>query len=171
MVPSMDSVDPEAIRRLLAGRRAAAQAEPRLLARIKANETRLRRLLDACAEPGGGEDGFYRLYHESIKVHRLNGLTAEIVRELARMLPERELNPWFQRIVHEGKAAGQEAGEADPAGATGVDWFQRRRAVVEAYFHAHMFLQLAYRYGRELETPPECLPSGWAAVLYLYGLR
>ena len=27
------------------------------------------------------------------------------------------------------------------------------------------------KYGRELDEPPDSLPSGWAAVLYLYGLR
>jgi hypothetical protein len=25
--------------------------------------------------------------------------------------------------------------------------------------------------GRELQRPPQLLPSGWASVLYLYGLR
>jgi len=30
---------------------------------------------------------------------------------------------------------------------------------------------MCVKYGRELEKPPEILPSGWAAVLYLYGLR
>ena len=27
------------------------------------------------------------------------------------------------------------------------------------------------KYGRKLEAPPQTLPSGWAAVCYLYGVR
>jgi hypothetical protein len=27
------------------------------------------------------------------------------------------------------------------------------------------------KYGKELDEPTDSLPSGWAAVLYLYGLR
>ena len=27
------------------------------------------------------------------------------------------------------------------------------------------------KYGKELEAAPDCLPSGWAAVLYLLNLR
>ncbi|MGZ5440666.1 MAG: hypothetical protein ACXW31_08470 [Thermoanaerobaculia bacterium] len=29
----------------------------------------------------------------------------------------------------------------------------------------------AIEYGRKLDAPPQTLPSGWAAVLYLYDLR
>ncbi len=32
-------------------------------------------------------------------------------------------------------------------------------------------LEMVVKYGQTLEAPPETLPSGWAAVLYLYGLR
>lgn len=50
-------------------------------------------------------------------------------------------------------------------------WLEVTRPIVEAYFHAGCFLEVAVRYGRELEYPPRHLPSGWAAFLYLYGLR
>jgi hypothetical protein len=43
--------------------------------------------------------------------------------------------------------------------------------ILEAFFHARYFLEMACRYGRELEHPPNLLPSGWASVLYLYALR
>lgn len=53
--------------------------------------------------------------------------------------------------------------------------FRTRRApehpIVEALFHARIFLEMAVRCGRELEAPPQTLPSGWAAFLYLYRLR
>jgi hypothetical protein len=32
-------------------------------------------------------------------------------------------------------------------------------------------LEKIIKYGRELEEAPPMLPSGWAAVLYLYDLR
>jgi hypothetical protein len=32
-------------------------------------------------------------------------------------------------------------------------------------------LEMAVKYGKELERPPNFLPSGWAALLYLYDLR
>jgi hypothetical protein len=44
-------------------------------------------------------------------------------------------------------------------------------AIVEAAFHAHYVLKLACKYGRELDESPQALPSGWAAVLYLFNLR
>ena len=43
--------------------------------------------------------------------------------------------------------------------------------IVEAYLHAHYFLEMAVRYGKTLKEPPIQLPSGWAALLYLYRLR
>jgi hypothetical protein len=43
--------------------------------------------------------------------------------------------------------------------------------MVEAFFHAHYFLRMACKYGRGLQEPPQAMPSGWAAVLYLFDLR
>ena len=50
-------------------------------------------------------------------------------------------------------------------------WLEVTRPILEAFFHARYFLEMAVRYGRELEHPPSMLPSGWAALLYLYDLR
>ncbi|MGB8931946.1 MAG: hypothetical protein WCC48_11925 [Anaeromyxobacteraceae bacterium] len=38
-------------------------------------------------------------------------------------------------------------------------------------FHARYFLTMAVTYAEELDEAPRLMPSGWAAVLYLYGLR
>jgi hypothetical protein len=43
--------------------------------------------------------------------------------------------------------------------------------MVEAFFHARFMLEMAVKFGRSLDAAPERLPSGWAALLYLYGLR
>jgi hypothetical protein len=42
--------------------------------------------------------------------------------------------------------------------------------MIEAFFHALYFLEMMVKYGRILASPPRVLPSGWAAVLTLYGL-
>jgi tRNA(fMet)-specific endonuclease VapC len=43
-------------------------------------------------------------------------------------------------------------------------------ATLEAFFHARFFLEMAVRYA-DLAAPPQPLPSGYAALLYLFGLR
>ena len=50
-------------------------------------------------------------------------------------------------------------------------WLEVTRPIVEAFLHARFFLDMAVRYGKELEAPPTLLPNGWAALLYLYQLR
>ena len=37
--------------------------------------------------------------------------------------------------------------------------------------HDRAFLDNVCRYGKELEKAPDCLPSGWALVLYYFNLR
>jgi len=49
-------------------------------------------------------------------------------------------------------------------------WTTVTRPIIEAFFHARFFLEMAVRYVG-VERPPERLPSGYAALLYLYGLR
>jgi hypothetical protein len=44
------------------------------------------------------------------------------------------------------------------------------RPILEAFFHARFFLEMAVRYAH-IEAPPQLLPSGYAALLYLFGLR
>lgn len=49
-------------------------------------------------------------------------------------------------------------------------WTSTSRPMLEAFFHARFFVEMAVRYAH-LEEPPIPLPSGYAALLYLYGLR
>ena len=37
--------------------------------------------------------------------------------------------------------------------------------------NARAMLEYTVKYGRELDAAPQYLPSGWAAVLYLFDLR
>jgi hypothetical protein len=52
-----------------------------------------------------------------------------------------------------------------------MHWTAITRPMLEAYFHARYFLEMACKYGKHLKSPPTVLPSGWAALLYLYNIR
>lgn len=49
-------------------------------------------------------------------------------------------------------------------------WLEVTRPIVEAFFQARYFLEMAVRYA-DLKEPPQVLPSGYAALLSLFGLR
>ena len=83
---------------------------------------------------------------------------------LQALAPNRQLNEWFVRIVSKGT-------EKDFTPEDNSHWLEVTRPIVEAFFHARYFLEMAVRYGRELTVAPQMLPSGWAALLYLYQLR
>jgi len=102
-------------------------------------------------------------YHQSWKVFHLQEDTNAIVRVLESLAPDRPLNPWFLEIVAAG--TGRTFKDSDNRA-----WLPATRPIVEAFFHARYFLEMAVRYS-SLEAPPMPLPSGYAALLYLYGLR
>jgi hypothetical protein len=134
-----------------------------LFRRLKEELPALEALLVRCGS-AGCEDLVYRFYHQSFKVYRIQELTEEIVAKLRSLAPDRPLNEWFEQIVKEG--TGKEFKLAD-----NEQWLAVTRPMLEAFFHARYFLEMAVKHGRELESPPNLLPSGWAAFLYLYRLR
>ena len=83
---------------------------------------------------------------------------------LEGLRPGHPLHPWFAQIVRAG--TGREFTPDDNA-----RWSDATRPVVEAFFHARYFLEMAVRYAGRFEAAPRVLPSGWAALLELYGLR
>jgi len=135
-----------------------------LLASIKRNMDKLEALLADATHRWGCEDFVYRFYHQSFKVYGLQGLTLRIVEELKALAPGAPLNEWFVQIVNEG--TGKKFKLEDNR-----NWLEVTRPIVEAFFHALYFLQMAIKYGKELKAAPGVLPSGWASVLYLYNLR
>src|SRR6266508_2310679 len=137
--------------------------ETELIRNLKTRLLGLRALLDDSNSHWGYEDPIYRFYHHSYKVFSLQSRTEQIVRALQELLPDRPLNPWFLQIVVEGtgKTFSLEMNAA---------WETHTRPILEAFFHARFFLEMAVRYA-DLPAPPNSLPSGWAALLYLYGLR
>ncbi len=136
----------------------------KLLLNIKQNLPKLETLLAQVESHWGMEDGFYRFYHQSFKVYGLQHETENIRKALQDLLPDRSMNQWFSEIVAQGTGCEFEASHNQ-------DWLRHTRPIVEAFFHAHYFLKLAVKYGKELENAPDRLPSGWAAVLYLFNLR
>jgi hypothetical protein len=141
-----------------------SERERALLVAIKARLPELDALLARVSGHWTYEDYVYRFYHQSFKVFGVQSETSAIVAALSALAPECSLNEWFSRIVAEG--TGHTFSTEDNA-----RWLEVTRPVLEAFFHAKYFLEMACKYGRELDAPPESLPSGWASVLYLYGLR
>jgi len=131
---------------------------------LKAELPALQELLAKCSEHWVYEDGVYRFYHQSFKVFRLQSTTREIIEKLQTFAPERELNRQFMRIIREG--TGKVFSIED-----NKRWLRVTRPILEAFFHARFFLEMAVKYAHEIEQPPRVLPSGWAAFLYLYDLR
>ena len=139
-------------------------AEQKLLATIKQRLPELEALLERSNGHWLYEDFVYRFYHHSFKVFGVQSLTSAIVAALGRLLPEAAMNPDFLAIVEEGTGRTFTTD-------MNMTWVPATRPLLEAFFHARFMLEMVVKYGRTLEAPPETLPSGWAAVLYLYGLR
>ena len=137
--------------------------EAELRKNIRKNLSRLKQLLADSSLEWQSEDLIYRFYHQSFKVYRLQSMTEEMVRVLKELLPRKELNSWFLQIVKEG------TGKEFTWKANGK-WLETTRPILEAFFHARYFLEMAVRYGKSSESFRP-LPSGWAALLYLYNLR
>ncbi len=155
---------PEAKERFLQMAAEQRRAEEVLLKAVKENLPRLEELLKKFGNHWGYEDPIYRFYHQSFKVYRLQAGTEEIVAALRALAPDRPLNEWFLKIVSEGTGRKFEVEHNDR-------WLEITRPILEAFFHARWFLEMACRYGRALEEPPSPLPSGYAGFLYLYDLR
>ena len=135
-----------------------------LVAQLKEKAEKLRALVEKMERHWGIEDRVYRFYHQSLKVYDVQEMTQETVDLLQSLLPERPLNAWFMQIVREGTDKEFELSHNE-------DWLHHTRPMVEALFHAHYFVKMACKYGQELEAQPAALPSGYAALLYLYDLR
>jgi hypothetical protein len=112
------------------------------------------------------EDYIYRFYHHSFKVFWIQGHTVEIVKTLKELAPKgvTEFDSYFEEIFKQGTGK-QFKSKYNKA------WTKHTRPILEAFFHAKYMLEMAIKYGKELETAPTYLPSGWAGLLTLYNLR
>ena len=145
-----------------------------LLTTLKDRMPLLEDLLASMQDHWVGEDSVYRYYHRSYRVYRLQDATAEIVSVLQSIIPEQKLTEFFMIIIKEGtgKSFNRKSNQR---------WMKETRPIIEAFFHAMYFLEMAVKYGKELdinnnvhpvsieEKFAACgLPSGWAALLSLY---
>ncbi len=135
-----------------------------LLNQLQSQLPELEKLLAKCSDHWGYEDPIYRFYHRSFKVYKLQQKTLEIVQMLQGLAPQRTLNNRFIRIIQDG------TGKTFTMSAN-WNWLPITWPILEAFFHAHFFLEMAVTYAKQLQAPPGTLPSGWAALLYLYNLR
>jgi hypothetical protein len=135
-----------------------------LLMNLQAQLPALEKLLTLCSSHWGYEDPIYRFYHHGFKVYGLQDQTSKIVQALQGLAPQLSLNEQFMRIVAEG--TGKTFKPADNR-----NWETVTRPMLEAFFHARFFLEMAVKYGKEIKSPPLSMDSGWAALLYLYNLR
>jgi hypothetical protein len=137
-----------------------------LLVNIKAKLPELERLLEEISSHWGYEDPIYRFYYQSFKVYGLQYKTGEIVKALKSIAPEGlSLCKEFEEIIN----AGARGKKFEPE--HNKNWTDHTRPFVEAFLHSKFFLEMVVKYGKELEEAPNMVPSGWAAVLCLYGLR
>lgn len=102
------------------------------------------------------EDTVYRLYHGSNKATHAIAVTYLVLKELEGLYKYGWKNRCsvFKEIMEEG-----------------VDPKKDPRRWIEAMLHARYFLEMAVKYSKEVDKPLQLLPSGYAALLYLYGLR
>jgi len=137
-----------------------------LLKNIKENMEELEKLLNSMSDEWNYEDMVYRFYHTSFKVYHVQWNTHEIVNALRKLVPEdTELNPYFQRIFEDG--AKKEKFEMSH----NSSWLEHTRPMLEAFFHAKYFLEMAVKYGKKYDEVPQVLDSGLAGLLYLFNLR
>ena len=138
-------------------------AEEALLQSLRRDRSELEKLLEASSDHWGYEDPIYRFYHQSFKVYGMQHQTRTIRDRLQALAPNRPLNPWFVQIIEAGTGKRFKSEDNER-------WTEVTRPILEAFFHVRFFLEMAVRYA-DLEAPPRPLPSGYAALLYLFGLR
>lgn len=134
-----------------------------LFSNLKQALPQLKALLAQC-HADHTEDFIYRFYHQSFKVYGLQQRTIVILEALRALAPQQKLHAFFEQIFKEGTGKHFELEHNQR-------WLIETRPILEAFFHARYFLEVAVHYGEELEEPPRLLPGGWAAFLYLFRLR
>lgn len=139
--------------------------DAQLLRNIKRDLPSLTALADEVTGDWAEEDLVYRFWHQSFKVYWIQELTLRIVGALENLAPaDCELDERFRMIIDGGTGKTFEYEHNQR-------WLSETRPMLEAFWHAEYMLRMAVRYGQKLDAAPSLLPSGWAALLYLYGIR
>lgn len=146
-----------------------------LLKNLKENLPALKELKEKVEQEYAYIDAVYRYYHFSFKVYYIQDYTFQIVEALMKCAPKEEPNeayePWeikmnqdFQTIYNEGTGKKHNSNH-------NKDWDKHTRPMLEAFFHAKYFLDMAVKYAEAIDEAPMSLPYGWAGLLYFYNLR
>ena len=112
----------------------------------------------------GETDGIYRFYHGSYKALYLQTLTSKAAQVLQQVLPDQPLNALFTAILADGTGKKFHTD-------MNADWLGNIQPILTAFWHAKFFIEQAIHSAKTLDDAPGLLPSGWAAVLYLYDRR
>src|SRR2546426_12707223 len=119
---------------------------------LKARWSVLDKLLKAINSHSVYEDLVYRFYHQSFKVYYLQEYTKGIVEALKSLAPSgTSFSPMFDEIYQAGASGKQFEMKHNK------DWTAHTRVFLEAFFHAKYFLEMAVKYGKELESAPTML--------------
>lgn len=110
------------------------------------------------------EDMMYRFYHQSFKVYYFQEQTLAMVQMLQSLAPHLPMNNWFMQIVSSG--TGKTFKDDD-----NYHWPETTSPILQAFLHARYFLEMACKYGKQFKEPPDTMPCGWAAFLYLFNIR
>ena len=162
-VPKTEKTRAEVLAEIDAAHRRQHALATELLSNIKEHRTAIENKLAwfEREEP----DLVYRFYHQSFKVFIMTSLIQSANELFESLAPESTvLNSWYLTIT---KAAI--AKKFDDT--TNQAWFEETLPVTQGFWHAKYFLEQMIASADELDEAPEILPSGWAAVLYLYNLR
>lgn len=139
-----------------------------LLQNIKREMPNLEKLLEHVESHWNEEDLVYRFYHQSFKVYRIQRITKSIYGALENLSPHQEnkiRDQAYLKIIAEG-ASGRNWKLED-----NQNWDAVCRPMLEAFFHSKYFLRMAIKYGKQYDSAPPMLHSGWAALLELYEIR
>lgn len=108
--------------------------------------------------------GFYRFYHGSHKVYSVQNPTLRIVTVFRELMPDHPLNEDFEHIISHGTGL-------EFSSEVNENWTAITRPILEAYFHAMMFLECMLVSIKDMDIPRRTISEEWGAVLYLYNLR
>lgn len=143
------------------------EAGDKLLFRLKDHLSVLKELKESLDGHWGVEDTYYRFFHHSFKVYHAQGYIEKfqkIITEIAEKNEHYRLNESFVKILNEGLVGNFDLEH-------NKEWEKYTRPQIEALLHVSKMTDLMVKYAEELDENPTILPSGYAAVLYLFGVR
>ena len=111
-------------------------------------------------------DLIYRFYHQSFKAFIMVDIIRRSDELFESLAPEStKLNSWYVKIT---QAALSKKFDFNT---TNQKWLEETLPISQAFWHSKYFLEQMLAAADDIDEAPQILPSGWAAVLYLYGLR